>query len=72
MDDLFLYFQIKCSILFYIYFFLSSGFCLVNSEFGEYLALDHSLVYSYPKRFESNLGLNSISLKPYFSITISV
>ena len=69
----FLNFQIKCSsyfveIVFPFYF-------PVNSECGAYLAVDHSLVYSYPKTFLLYLSL-ILSLIPdlrsSFSIHISV
>ena len=50
-------------------------FCLVNSECGAYLAVDHSLLYSYPKIYILffRLILDLIpGLKSSFSIHISV
>ena len=47
--DLFLSFQIDFSSFFVE--ILSFGFCLVNSECGAYLAVDHNLVYSYSTMF---------------------
>ena len=47
--DLFLYFHFKGSSFFVES--LSFGFCLVNFERDACLAVDHSLVYSYPKMF---------------------
>ena len=47
---MFLYFQIKCSS-----FFVPTNsifhFCLVNSEFGACLVVDHGLAYNYSKMF---------------------
>ena len=50
---------------------LSFSFCLVNSECGTYLVVDHSLVYSYPKMFLLNFSV-MLTLKPSFAIYISV
>ena len=53
---------------------LSFGFCLVIPEFGAYIAVDHSLVHSYPKIFLLYLSLILIliaGLKSSLSIHMS-
>ena len=68
--DLFLYFQVK-SFSFFVEI-LCFGFCLVSSDCDAYLAVDHSLVYSYAKMFLLFFSLIWIlipGLKPLFSIT---
>ena len=55
---------------------LAFGFYLVNFDRGAYLAVDHSLVYSYPKMSLLFISLNLTLLEPglqqYISIYISV
>ena len=62
---------------FHLYFLFSVikfvfWFSLVNFKRDTYLAVDHSLVYSYPKIFLLNVWLLGPGLQPSFSIHISV
>ena len=44
----------KSSLLFFVEI-LPYGFCLANSGYGAYLAVDQNLVYCYPEMFQTNL-----------------
>ena len=68
--DLILYFQIKRSSNFSVGI-LSFGFCLLKSECGALLTVDHCLVYSYLKCLSLILSLITV-VKLFFSIHISV